>query len=116
MVVPINSFAIEYTLAGYFVVALPICIIQTVLTRNPLLFGTLGSLVAMVVVMLRRHWLPFEFWAHARLFIIEPFVLGGWHHDLVDALQSIAIHIGIPLLLCLSVDRWMQRRTARPPC
>jgi hypothetical protein len=114
MVVPINSFAIEYTLAVYFAIALPLCIIPTVLTRNPLFFGALGSLVAMVIVTMLRHWLPFEFWAHARLLIIEPFMLGGWQHDLIEALQSIAIHIGVPLLLCFSVDHWLDRRTAKP--
>ena len=109
----VSHFPIECTIAVYMAIALPLCVVPTLMTRNPLSFGLFGSIMAMVLVCIFRYQLPFDFWAHAHTLILEPIVLGGWQQKPIDALQSLSLHIGIPMLVCMSVDHWTERRTKK---
>ena len=108
-----SHFPIEYTIAVYMAIALPLCVLPTLTTRNPLVVGLFGSIMAMVLVCVFRYQLPFDFWAHANTLIMEPLVQGGWRQEPISALQSLALHIGVPMLVCLSADHWTERRAKK---
>lgn len=108
-----SYFPIEYTIAVYMAIALPLCVLPTLTTRKPLAFGLFGSIMAMVLVCVFRYQLPFDFWAHANTLIMEPIVQGGWRQEPIDALQSLALHVGVPTMVCMSIDHWTERHTKK---
>ncbi|MGZ3476943.1 MAG: hypothetical protein ACXWUG_24770 [Polyangiales bacterium] len=57
--------------AVYLVLALPPTIYAVGRTRRPWAAGLFGAAVGIVLAILLNPWLPFDFWAHARDFLIS---------------------------------------------
>ena len=99
--------------ALYLVVASTCCAIVLLLVPRPSVAAIVGSMAAMAVTAVFCRHLPFQFWAHANDFIIEPFARGRIFSEPVVGLFSLLFHIGIPLLLTLGLARWSHRKS--PP-
>ena len=95
--------------AVYLVLALPPTAYAVRHTRRPWAAGLFGAVVGMTIAVLLNPWLPFNFWVHARDFIIEPFLEGKLFRRRTEGLLTLAFHVGVPVLFAMVLYR------VRPP-
>lgn len=104
---------IEYSALVYLAIAVPICLTFTVITRQAILSGVVGSVIAVSLACLFRHLLPFGFAVHAEHFIISPLVGGTWRLAPLNALYSFVFHLGAPLMFCIVLNDLLRARERR---
>lgn len=95
--------------AVYLCLALPPTVYAVRHTRRPWAAGLFGAAFGMIVAVLLNPWLPFNFWAHARDFIIDPFLEGKLLRRPREGIATLLFHVGIPVLFAIVLYR------VRPP-
>ena len=90
----------------YLAMAVPLCLWAAGQTREPLLSGVFGSLIAVVAFSFLGFVLPADFGGHVHSFVIRPFIGGGWQMDPSAAFVSLAFHIGVPTVICVGMAAW----------
>jgi len=108
-----NVVFIEYTALVYLAVAVPICLILTVITRQALVSGVVGSAIAVSLTCVFRDLLPFGFALHAEHFIISPLFGGTWRLAPLRAMYSFIFHLGAPLAFCIVLNDLLRARERR---
>lgn len=104
MVIDITATGIIYLLS-----ALPASGMLWFLTRRLILSAIAGSVAAMIVTSALKDVLPCNYWAHANDFIIEPFFQFHCLRHPIEALLSLAFHVGCPVLVMAGIGRWFRR-------
>ncbi len=94
----------------FLAMAVPLCLWAGAQTREPLLSGIFGSLIAVVAFSFLGFVLPEDFGGHVHSFLIRPFIGGGWRMNPSAAFVSLAFHIGLPTVICVG----MAARVADP--
>ncbi len=94
----INPFATGFV---YLLFAVPLALIGVAATKRLVVPALAASLIAMITTTVLRNVLPFNYWAHANDFIIEPFFRGDIVHEPVEGALSALFHFGMPLLIVL---------------
>jgi hypothetical protein len=95
--------------AVYLCLALPPAAFATRYTRRPWAAGLFGAVLGMAAAVILNPWLPFNFWVHARDFIIEPFLEKKMFRHPKEGLLTLAFHVGVPVLFAIVYYR------LRPP-
>ncbi len=95
--------------AVYLCLALPPAAYAVRHTRRPWAAGLFGAVIGMAASVILNPWLPFNFWVHARDFIIEPFLEGKLFRHPKEGLATLAFHVGVPVLFAMVLYR------VRPP-
>ena len=96
--------------AVYLALALPPSAWATRHSRRPRAAGVFGAVVGMLLAVLFQRVLPFDFWAHANDFLIEPFLEGKAMRNPRQTLLSLGFHVGVPVLFAIVVARvWPPR-------
>jgi hypothetical protein len=95
--------------AVYLCLALPPTAYAVRHTRRPWAAGLFGAAIGMILAVLLNPWLPFNFWAHARDFIIEPFLEGKLFRRPSEGFMTIGFHVGVPVIFAIVLYR------VRPP-
>ncbi len=106
----------EATAAIYLAFALPGSVCLWYLTRKPVTSAVAGSVWAMIVTSALKHVLPFNYWAHANDFIIEPFFQLGFFTRPIEAALSLLFHLGLPVLLVWGLSRKFARTQPLTGC
>ena len=91
--------------AVYLCLSLPPTAYAVRHTRRPWAAGLFGAAIGMVLAVLLNTWLPFNFWAHARDFIIEPFLEGKLFRRPGEGIATLAFHVGVPVLVAMVLYR-----------
>jgi hypothetical protein len=87
--------------AVYLALALPPTVFAVRHTRRPWAAGLFGAAVGIVLAVLFNPYLPFDFWVHARDFIIEPFVEKKLFVRPREGMMTLAFHIGVPVVFAM---------------
>jgi len=95
--------------AVYLALALPPTAFAVRYTRRPWAAGLFGAVVGMGLAVLLNPWLPFNFWAHARDFIIEPFLEKKMFRRPMEGALTLLFHVGVPVVFAMVLYR------VRPP-
>lgn len=91
--------------AVYLALAVPPTVFAVRHTARPWAAGLFGAVVGMAIAVVLNPYLPFNFWAHARDFIIEPFLEGKLFRRPSEGLATLAFHVGVPVLLAIILYR-----------
>jgi len=91
--------------AVYLALSIPPTVFAVRHTRRPWAAGLFGAVIGMGLSVLLNPWLPFNFWAHARDFIIEPFLEGKLFRRPREGLLTLAFHVGVPVLVAMVLYR-----------
>lgn len=97
MISPIETGAV------YLAIALPLSVAAALTMRWPLTAATLASVSAMVLAAICKNALPFNFWAHANDFILEPFFQGKIVTSPLEGTLSLIFHIAVPTSIAMGV-------------
>lgn len=95
--------------AVYLCLSLPPTAYAVRHTRRPWAAGLFGAVIGMTLAVLLNPWLPFNFWVHARDFIIEPILEKKMFTYPGEGLLTVAFHVGVPVLFAMVLYR------VRPP-
>jgi hypothetical protein len=91
--------------AVYLALALPPTLWAVRHTARPWAAGIFGAVCGIVLAVVLNPYLPFDFWVHARDFLIEPFLERRIFRDLPRGLLTTAFHFGVPVLVAIVVYR-----------
>jgi hypothetical protein len=95
--------------AVYLALALPPTAYAVRHTRRPWAAGLFGAAIGIALAVLLNPYLPFDFWAHARDFIIEPLVEKKLFVHPRVGVMTLAFHVGVPVAFAMA---WYR---LRPP-
>ena len=95
--------------AVYLALAAPPTVFAARRTARPWAAGLFGAAVAIALSTVLNPWLPFDYWTHARDFIIEPFLEGKLFRDRGLGAAILAFHLGVPIAIAFVVHRWFPR-------
>ena len=96
---------LELTALVYLAFAVPLAVVAALVTRRVVLSSLGASAAAMAATAALAAHLPFDYWAHANDFIIEPFVHGKIFRQPFEGLLSLLFHVGVPLVLVFVFGR-----------
>lgn len=95
--------------AVYLSLSIPPTVFAVRHTRRPWAAGLFGAVIGMGLSLVLNPWLPFNYWAHAHDFIIEPFFEGKLFRRPLVGLGILAFHVGLPVLLAMVLYRVLPR-------
>ena len=91
--------------AVYLALALPPTAYAVRHTRRPWAAGLFGAAIGMGLSVLLNPYLPFNFWAHARDFIIEPFLENKLFRKPGEGVLTLLFHVGVPVAFAMLLYR-----------
>lgn len=95
--------------AVYLALALPPTVYAVRHTRRPWAAGLFGAVIGIGLSVVLNPYLPFNYWAHARDFIIEPFLEKKMFVRPREGLLTLLFHVGVPVVVAMVLYR------VRPP-
>jgi hypothetical protein len=95
--------------AVYLALAMPPTVFAVRHTRRPWAAGLFGAAVALGLSLVLNPYLPFNYWAHAHDFIIEPFLEGRMFRPPLRGVLTLAFHLGVPVVVAMVLYRTLPR-------